>query len=870
MKRPDILKTLALLFLISTLALTLTHCGSEEEEDPYTYIPLPGGKCDQAVSSAYNNCLNSKCSDCVGFACLFCMAECDSESDRAAYDCCSTMYSGQEYTECIDRFIWTPPTPAEPPAYCYISGLVNTADDAGLQDVEQSLVITGHTEQYTEFTDSRGYYSFMLEGFSCSSYTLYTITPSKTGYCFSPENLSIIPRSNTDNYTHLDFTSSLACFSISGTITSQEGVPVPGVTVELSGNLSASAVTNASGHYIFSNLRNGTYTITPSQISAPPESRTVTLYNADISGQDFWGIAYAISGMINAADGTPIPGVTVTLTGDDSNSTTSDKDGKYTFHVFSQGSYNVIPSPPCPDYPLEPPSRTLTIVEADLLAQNFWGPVISTGISGRITTLAGLPFPDVTVTLLDAASTSTTTDLNGDYAFSGIQAGGAYTITPSYTDHSFSPEERTEPLCEGGLSGQDFLGRFTTWAKSYGRGDLYPAGNFRDMQQTSDGGYIVAGYISPGVSTNKDIWVLKLDASGNVLWQMTYGGTHDDYAYSIRETSDSGFIVAGSTPSFGAGGADIWVLKLDASGNVLWQKAYGGTGTDVAYSIRETSDGGFIVAGGAYMFGDGGHSDIWVLKLDASGNVLWQKGYGGMYSDIAYSIRETSDSGFIVAGSTPSFGAGGADIWVLKLDASGNVLWQKAYGGTGTDVAYSIRETSDGGFIVAGITASFGAGDTDIWVLRLDASGNVLWQKAYGSTWSEYSYFIRETSDSGFIVGGGATKILVLKLDASGNVLWRKEYGGTARSIMETSGGGYIMSGFLYGAVYAPAVLKVDPNGNLDFCEIVRTPKATVTETNASIMNTPAAITNTSASITNTTAVPQDSSASETQICPAQ
>jgi hypothetical protein len=233
---------------------------------------------------------------------------------------------------------------------------------------------------------------------------------------------------------------------------------------------------------------------------------------------------------------------------------------------------------------------------------------------------------------------------------------------------------------------------------------------------------------------------LKLDANGNVQWQKTYGGTYDDYANSIQQTSDGGYIVAGRTYSFGAGYADVWVLKLDASGNVQWQKTYGGTYDDYANSIQQTSDGGYIVAGVTKSF-RAGNADVWVLKLDASGNVQWQKIYGyepGDFipysrNDSANSIQQTSDGGYIVA-SYGNFGLySTVRSEVLKLDASGNVQWQKIYGYepgnfisySRNDSANSIQQTSDGGYIVAGVTKSFGAGNADVWVLKLDSNGKI-------------------------------------------------------------------------------------------------------------------------------------------------
>jgi len=213
--------------------------------------------------------------------------------------------------------------------------------------------------------------------------------------------------------------------------------------------------------------------------------------------------------------------------------------------------------------------------------------------------------------------------------------------------------------------------------------------------------------------------VLKLDSNGSVEWQKTYGGTSYDEANSIAETSDNGFIVAGGTMSFGAGGYDYWVLKLDSNGSVEWQKTYGGSSDDYAFSIQETSDNGFIVAGRTESFG-AGSGDSWVLKLDPNGNVTWQKTYGGSDSDSANSIAETSDNGFIVAGSSYSFGAGGADSWVLKLDSNGNIPDCDLIGETyvsANDSEATVEETT-----VTAVDTTIVAGSTSASIENTDAS----------------------------------------------------------------------------------------------------------------------------------------------------
>ena len=311
-----------------------------------------------------------------------------------------------------------------------------------------------------------------------------------------------------------------------------------------------------------------------------------------------------------------------------------------------------------------------------------------------------------------------------------------------------------------------------TWAHAYGGAS---DNDFAfSIKQTNDGGYIVVGYTDSFGAGSDDIWVLKLDSLGNVTWQKTYGGAYNDYAYSIQQTSDGGYIVAGYTSSFGAGSDDIWVLKLDSAGNVTWQKTYGGSSHDYANSIQQTNDGGYIIAGYTSSFGAGG-ADIWILKLDSSGNVTWQKTYGGSSYDFAYSIQQTGDGGYIVAGYTNSSGVGGDDIWILKLDLSGNITWQRTYGGSSSEVAHSIQQTSDGGYIIAGSTNSFGVAYTDFWVLKLDSSGNVTWQKTYGGGYDDYANSIQQTSDGGYIVAGYTdsfnayyNEAWVLKLNSSG------------------------------------------------------------------------------------------------------
>jgi len=233
------------------------------------------------------------------------------------------------------------------------------------------------------------------------------------------------------------------------------------------------------------------------------------------------------------------------------------------------------------------------------------------------------------------------------------------------------------------------------------------------IQETTDGGYIVAG------SMSRDVCVLKLNSDGNLAWQKTYGGSDYDEARSIQQTTDGGYIVAGYTNSFGADD-DVYVLKLNSDGSLAWQKTFGGSNWDRAYSIQETTDSGYIVAGD--MLGD-----VCVLKLNSDGSLAWQKTFGGSNNDWANSVQQTTDGGYIVAGNTWPFGAGNYDVCVLKLNSDGSLAWQKKYGGSNDDEAYSVQQTTEGGYIVAGYTKSFGNVSyySDMYILKLDSNGEL-------------------------------------------------------------------------------------------------------------------------------------------------
>lgn len=386
------------------------------------------------------------------------------------------------------------------------------------------------------------------------------------------------------------------------------------------------------------------------------------------------------------------------------------------------------------------------------------------------------------------------------------------------------------------------IGGFTQniqWAQNYGGSGLDEA---FDVQQTTDGGYIVAGSSNSSdndVTANngdRDYWVVKLDASGVIQWEQNYGGTERDIAFSVQQTAEGGYIVVGESRSDDVdvsgnnGFSDYWVVKLDASGNIEWEQSYGGSNNDLPNSIQQTSDGGYIVAGFSFssdkdVSGNYGHQDYWVVKLDSAGSIEWEQNYGGSEDDRAKFIQQTQDAGYIVVGNSHSNDIdvsgnyGRQDYWVVKLDMSGNIQWAHNYGGSGYERARSIIQTYDGGYMLGGtgdtndydITGNYG--NDDYWLVKLDATGAIEWEQNYGGSDAERLAQVESTADSGYIVIGwsassdhdvsnnyGNSDMWVLKLDQSGNIQWEQNYGGSSadppESIKQTMDGGYVLAGY--------------------------------------------------------------------------
>jgi hypothetical protein len=341
----------------------------------------------------------------------------------------------------------------------------------------------------------------------------------------------------------------------------------------------------------------------------------------------------------------------------------------------------------------------------------------------------------------------------------------------------------------------------TAWTRTYGGSDDDFA---RSIVQTDDGGFVIAGYTGI-MPDNFDIYLIKVDSTGGLEWQTTYGGKQWDTGSAVAQCRDSGFIIAGYTQSFGKGWHDIYVVRTDRKGNLLWQKTFGGSNEDGASSVLETVDGGFIIAGETMSFGSGDY-DVLVIKIDAEGNLLWTNTIGGADCDGCQSIQQTYDGGFIMVGDTKSSGEGWHDVSLIKLDARGKVCWNRTYGGNDFDYGEAVRETKDRGFIVVGWTRSFGAGLSDVYLIKTDRDGSPLWTKTYGGPQHDFGFNIQQTFDGGYLIvgdtksyGSGWYDVYVIRTDEYGDTLWTKTYGGTqpdeAFALHPTKDGGYLIGG---------------------------------------------------------------------------
>jgi hypothetical protein len=340
-----------------------------------------------------------------------------------------------------------------------------------------------------------------------------------------------------------------------------------------------------------------------------------------------------------------------------------------------------------------------------------------------------------------------------------------------------------------------------TFERMYGGEISFDEGN--SVIQTSDGGYVIVGTTESFGAGSDDIYLIRTNGLGDTLWTKTYGGQSGDWGNCVIQSSDGGFVILGTTNSFGAGAVDFWLIKTNSQGDTLWTKTFGGIGSDIASSVIETFSGDFVMVGSTPGVGPS-NRDCWLIKVDATGDTLWTKTYGGNYAEEGNSLIQVSDSGYVVVGATNSWGPGDYNINLVRTNSNGDTLWTKTYGGTSDDKGFSVVQSSDGtGFIITGEKMQPN-GYTDLCLIKASNSGAQIWEKTYGGPFNDTGYSIKLSGGSYIVVGekfSGVTSfdIFLLKINNLGDTLWSRTYGGLSLdygfSAIPTSDSGYMVVG---------------------------------------------------------------------------
>lgn len=352
------------------------------------------------------------------------------------------------------------------------------------------------------------------------------------------------------------------------------------------------------------------------------------------------------------------------------------------------------------------------------------------------------------------------------------------------------------------------------------------------ITNSGDGGYVLTGRV--GASFNDDVYVVRTTAFGDTVWARRLAAPGNEYGYSVCAAGDGGFVVAGFGNGMGAGENDVILLKLSATGSVLWARTIGGVRNEQAYRVQRTSDGGFIIGG---YSSEAISNRFLLIRTDAAGATLWIRTYGGDAGDQAYALCQTTDGGFALAGRTSSFGGGTFKLFVVKVDAAGTPLWSRAYGGASTDEASDILPMADGGLLVAGRTFSSGAGSGDVFLVRTDAAGAVQWSRTIGGAGSEDRTSILPAAGGGYILTattgsfGGFNDLWLVRTDDTGTPLWSRTFGGasleSAYGVALATDGGFALAGssnsFGPGASANLALIKTDGTGGGTCHDLVTT-----------------------------------------------
>jgi hypothetical protein len=377
-------------------------------------------------------------------------------------------------------------------------------------------------------------------------------------------------------------------------------------------------------------------------------------------------------------------------------------------------------------------------------------------------------------------------------------------------------------LISWGCEGVELEDGLTLFTKNFG-GNLWDYGN--SVQQTIDGGYIITGEISSSENGSSDIWLIKTDSEGQEEWNQTFDGNDRDYGKSVKQTVDGGYIIIGSTGSDYY--YDVWLIKTDPKGTEEWNQTFGGDNKDYGNSVQQTIDGGYIITGEISSSGNGS-SDVLLIKTDQQGQEEWIQTFGGSDYDIGNSIEQTYDGGYIITGSTRSYGNGSSDVLLIKTDQQGQEEWIQTFGGGYIDIGNSIKQTSDNGYIITGYTQSYGNGSRDVWLIKTNSQGNEEWNQTFGGSYIDIGNSIQQTIDGGYIITGSRgtdyySDLWLIKTDYQGNEEWNQTFGGNdydfGNSVQQTTDDGYIIIGHTksYGnGGYDIFLIKTDSEGNTE------------------------------------------------------
>ncbi|NQS96825.1 MAG: T9SS type A sorting domain-containing protein, partial [candidate division Zixibacteria bacterium] len=326
------------------------------------------------------------------------------------------------------------------------------------------------------------------------------------------------------------------------------------------------------------------------------------------------------------------------------------------------------------------------------------------------------------------------------------------------------------------------------------------------VQQTTDGGYIIVG--DTYASGNRDVWLIKTNESGNLEWEQTFGGGNMDAARCVQQTEpDGGYIIVGYTWSFGAGNWDVWLIKTNANGDSLWSRTFGGSLLDTGHSVWQTTDGGYIIAGTTISFTPFGGSDVYLIKTDANGIEEWYRIFGVEGFDNGASVQQTTDGGYIIAGETHGLAVGTMDAWLIKTDANGNSSWTQTFSESDADEATSVQQTADGGYIMAGYTGTYASPSSyDYYIVKTDWDGIEEWHIILGGSNGDYARSVQQTSDGGYIIAGetysygaGGSDVWLIRLEGDSIIFEDDFSSGNLNNWTVLSGSWDVVNGEMWG-----------------------------------------------------------------------